>query len=55
MNRYTVELEPSEVDKLVATNIKELIAAVKQDKELWGEDNKKDLKALKRVLKMYEW
>jgi len=55
MNKpYIIEIEPDQADKIMAQNLREIKEAIEHDKGLWGEDWKKDLKAVKRILKIYE-
>ena len=46
---YTVKIDPAEADKITAQACKDLVDAVKSDRDLWGKGWKKDLKALEML------
>jgi len=52
---YKVEIEPEEADRITLQVLKETRDAILSDPDLWGKGWKKDLKAIKRTIKMYEW
>jgi len=55
MKPYMVEIEPDQADKIAVQSLKEFKDAIEADGALWGpyKQREKDLKAIKRILKLY--